>query len=127
MKSETTETPASPKRTFATLAEAIDFIAVCLEKNDPQALYAEFSLASRKGKIRDYEQFIRASFLNTAFPDLQKRHSQTNIRALYREREFPAAEDTLHLGGHFAELGCIHINFARASRGWTLDEILMCR
>ena len=118
---EQQENPAA--RQFTSLATAVDWIADCLEKDDvPQLLAAALGAAERVERDPCYaEYFGRACEL------LTERHQALDLRRLYQGRDFPGDSERFKLGGHMAELGCLHIDFVRREPGWFLWDIWLCR
>ena len=112
-------------RSFQHLSEAVDWISTCLETGAAQEMAAHLAYV-RRSRIKNFRP-DRERFIQWEFPNLQKRHQEIDLRRYYQGREFPEQESTFTLGGHFAELGCIHIDFARTAQGWVLDEIWTCR
>jgi len=58
---------------------------------------------------------------------LREKHQERSLLERYRGRRFPWLRRRLELGGHAKELGHLHIDFARTSDGWVLDNVFMCR
>lgn len=106
---------------FAGLSQAVNFIAACLERNDPQRLHENMA------NTRQIAQTDLLIFREFVFAQLQKRHEEIDLRSRYRQLHFPAGENRFKLGGHMAELGCIHIDFVKTDEGWLLDSITICR
>ena len=109
---------------FDTLAQAVDFISDRLESDDVSGLMSQVAQAQRrlerKPDFRDY-------FAQFVFAQLQAKHREKDLRQRYAGLGFPA-DDTRHkLGGHMAELGCLHIDFEKQDAGWSLHNIWICR
>lgn len=116
--------PAWHRERFANLSEALDFLAGCLELGDPGTLLSELEEAPRTlNSLPDY----RAYFDRYVFQPLRAIHLKMDLRALYRDREFPSEGLAFKLGGHMQELGCIHIDFIQDEQGWSLRDIWLCR
>ena len=58
---------------------------------------------------------------------LKNSHKKTSLQELYIQKEFPKAKDKFKLGGHMAELGCIHIDFIKIDDKWYLEDIWNCK
>jgi hypothetical protein len=109
---------------FRTLSDAVDFISRCLEEDASAELAsAPARFAANVARDPDYLDY----FSRFIFEPLQETHRRTDLRALYAGREFPSQETHFKLGGHMAELGCIHVDFVRQGAVWTLEEIWLCR
>lgn len=106
---------------FVGLSQAVNFIASCLESNDPLRLHENMA------NTRQIEQTDLLIFREFVFAQLQKRHEEIDLRSRYRQLHFPTGENRFKLGGHMAELGCIHIDFVKTDEGWLLDSITICR
>jgi hypothetical protein len=108
---------------FLTLSQAVGMIAEILERNSAEALLAACARLSRPELAETYlpERFY------LIFAQLQACHQETDLRERYRDRRFPAGDKRFTLGGHLAELGCIHLEFRKLECGWVLDEIFICR
>jgi len=50
-----------------------------------------------------------------------------DLRERYAGRDFPKDQNRFKLGGHMAELGCVHIDFVNWDGGWRLWNISVCR
>jgi len=99
---------------FQSLAEALGFIAGCLDAQDLNALDTAFEKAS--GEHGRY-----------ALEALRRCHEQQRLGAIFAGRSFPTDETRYKIGGHGAELGHIHINFRHRDDGWVLEKIFICR
>ena len=114
-------------RTFATLADAVAFLADNLDNADVEAIAAQCTdsrldtdrPASVLPPKRDYR--VRA------IQGLAARHAERSLRSRYLGREFPSDASHFKLGGHGQELGHIHIDFLLSDTGWQLKEIWVCR
>jgi hypothetical protein len=130
--------PLSYPRSFETLAEAIDFIAECVESGSALTLFHE-TLASQvpvrklvlktaAGRIVVPVQPEAAEhFADWVFPRLCQQQERMDLRARYSDRDFPPDAERLKLGGHDSELGHVHIDFIRRDEGWCLEQIWECR
>ncbi|MBC8331063.1 MAG: hypothetical protein H8E28_03695 [Anaerolineae bacterium] len=119
----------TPHLSFKTLSQAVDFIASCLDQNQILRL---------TGQIQHFEQDRQRTqklgpdyhanyFATHIFTQLQQIHTRSNLREIYAEQNFPNNETFHKLGGHMAELGCIHIDFQQQANGWVIQNIWMCR
>jgi hypothetical protein len=114
----------SSVRSFSTLAEAVGFIAECLDTDAGAELLAELEhgrdlLARRPDHAGYFAEFV--------FGALKLSHEQMDLRERYKGQDFPEDDPHLKLGGHMAELGCTHIDFVRRDDGWRLRDIFVCR
>jgi hypothetical protein len=109
---------------FQTLSQAVDFIATQVEHEAIQGLTRHFAHIRR---ANFQEPAYSEHFSKRVFPELKRVHQEKDLRALYRGRRFPENVQRYTLGGHMAELGCLHIDFERVQDGWILDEIWECR
>jgi hypothetical protein len=119
----TTKHPENVRR-FRSLSEAIDFIAVCLETDTTTGLSAEIEgLEALLSGDRGYAYY----FVRDIFTPLKEIHEKKDLRNLYRDREFPTDEHGFKLGGHFSELGNIHISFMHRDGGWVIHDVWLTR
>jgi hypothetical protein len=61
------------------------------------------------------------------FSQLQGYQREMDFWLRYQGKRFPVDDQRFTLGGHMAELGCIHIDFQKVDGGWVLDNIWICR
>lgn len=108
-----------PIRTFQTLAEAVAFIAHCLESNSAIQLLAETNGIGRQIS-RSPSAIDR---FKETFGTLQTLHQQHDLRILYRDSHFPTESDRFQLGGYLSEQADLTIEFVRCRRGWVLEKI----
>lgn len=108
---------------FRTLSQAVSFIVGVLEQNSAATLSAACARLSRPELA---ETYLLDRF-NDLFAQLKARHQAIDFREIYRGRRFPESVNQFTMGGHFSELGCIHIEFRKLECGWVLDEIFECR
>ncbi len=104
---------------FEKLEEAVEFLVACLQDDRFKDL-AGACIGRRGGR----PLFPRTQ---TVFGVLKRRHEKTPLAQLYAETEFPEEGMTFKLGGHFSELGHIHIDFEKQHRRWYIADIWMCR
>lgn len=100
---------------FASLAEAVRFLEERLDSGDAAGLRT--ACAGRLGCT------------DSAFAALKFSHDARRLSARYAGREFPDG-DELKLGGHGAELGHVHVDFARRGllkKAWRLEAVWVCR
>ena|SRR5450759_3184196 len=112
-------------RHFRSLAEAVDFIATCLDANSPADLFAQVAFPAER--YRHVVPDHLSHFAAWVFPPLLAEHRKHDLRSLYAGRDFPEAASALTLGGHFAEIGCMHTEFVKSPDGWALSDIWQCR
>jgi hypothetical protein len=103
--------------TFQRLAEAVAFLASRLDAG---------KLDEIADACPDYGDDTRSYRMN-AIRALVDYHGEVDLRQRYESREFPSLERKFKLGGHGAELGHVHIDFAKASDGWQIANIFICR
>lgn len=119
-----TEESTKSNSQFALLSEAVNFIARCLEAEKVTDLFWELERAQEHmAQSPDYLKY----FSEFIFSPLREVHVCQDLRDLYQGRDFPRRDNKFKLGGHMAELGCIHIDFVRQGQGWSLVDISMCR
>lgn len=108
------------QRSFANLAEAVKFITECLNNDDYKKLAG--TCLGREG-AKSYLLRYRTPF------DLLKNYNTKDkpFGDKYKKREFPDNKNKLKLGGHKAELGCVHIDFIKIDGKWYLEDIWNCR
>jgi len=104
---------------FSELSEAIQFITVCLAQEDFEKLSGA-CVGGRKPNV--YLAQHRG-----VFDKLKGAHEKTPLQNLYAKRSFPKDAETFKLGGHMAELGCIHIDFVKKGDSWYLADIWECK
>lgn len=120
------DSPAEEKsaKGFQCLSEAVDFIAVCLETDATEDLASEIeNLKALLGADASYAHY----FARSVFTRLKEIHQEKDLRGLYREREFPAAEKGFRLGGHLSELGNIQIGFKQRDSSWVICDVWLTR
>ena len=109
----------STQPVFTNPAEAIGYIRSCLEQNDPDRLYAAFSEETssfwRDHLFASLGEIDRAETLESVFLE----DGQIN--------EFPQQDSVLHLGGHGPRTHYLHLKLGRATTGWVLVSIHICR
>jgi hypothetical protein len=110
--------------TFGQLSEAVEFLAARLDVGDLDGIADECSAAAIDSA--DGVPSRRPSRLG-AIDELGRQHRSRDIRRLYEGRQFPDDLLQFKLGGHGAELGHVHVDFARAGESWVLKEIWICR
>ncbi len=108
-----------PPPSFATVPEAVEFIAECLDNDDHNSL----STACVGG---DRPQVYLTTH-RRAFDMLRAAHGRTPLQSLYATRAFPKDQNTFKLGGHMSEIGHIHIDFVKIDGNWHLQDIWDCR
>jgi hypothetical protein len=101
---------------FTTPIEAIEFIRLCLQQNDPAKLYAAFSVETR--------EFWKDIF----FQDLHEIQNTETLKHVFLEHAritaFPEQEMILHLGGHDPRTHHLYITLSKTPFGWVLESIL---
>ena len=102
--------------TFTNFSQAITFIDNCLVDNATNRFVTAFVEPSHSEQM-----------LVNVFNRLNRGHEKGALIALYPGREFPTDELYDHLGGHFKELGCVHIFFNRTNGVWVLRDTFICR
>jgi len=101
---------------FTNFTQAITFIDKCLDDNATNRFVTAFV------EPRSHEQ-MRINVFNNL-----KRYNQRNkLASLYPGREFPENDTLFGLGGHFKELGCVHIIFNQTNNVWILKDTFICR
>jgi hypothetical protein len=103
--------------TFQDLPEAVAFLATRLDIGQ---------LDEIADACPEYGDETR-SYRLAAIRVLGERHREADLRSLYRDRKFPESDAKFKLGGHAAELGHVHIDFARSAGGWQIANIFICR
>jgi hypothetical protein len=106
------------------LSEALDFIARCLEQDQPLALLQEMEGA--QGHLA-YNPDYPYDFTHIVFSQLQDLHREKNLRILYQEQRFPLDKNEFFVGGFDSELWRIHIEFNKADQGRILREFYLSR
>ena len=109
------QSPAS----FSNLQEAVTFIAACLDQDD----FEKLSGACVGGR----RPAVYLAQHRSVFDTLKAAHENTPLQELYADRTFPEDTNTLKLGGHMAELGCLHIDFVKRDGHWFLADIWQCK
>lgn len=119
---------------FDTLAQAVDFIAACIEADSAPVLFKRTVVSERStrrfdlgDRIVTMEDSAGDDFARQVFPSLRQQHERMDLRVRYDGRCFPADAQRLKLGGHDSELGHIHIDFIRRDNGWVIERIWVCR
>jgi hypothetical protein len=111
-------------RAFGSLADAIEFIANCLETDAVVSLAAEIeTLEARLDALPN----CAYSFPEGIFFPLKAINEEKDLRSLFRGRDFPDGDVGFALGGHFSELGNIHIFFVKRDRGWVIRDMWLTR
>jgi hypothetical protein len=102
--------------TFTTPIQAIEFIRLCLQQNDPAKLYAAFTVETR--------EFWKDIF----FQDLREIQNTETLRHVFLEHKritsFPEQETVLHLGGHDSHTHYLYITLSKTPFGWVFESIL---
>ena len=111
-------------KSFQYLSEAVDFIAVCLETDATENLASEIENLKA---LLDADAGYAHYFARSVFSRLKEIHQEKDLRSLYREREFPATEKGLRLGGHLSELGNIQIGFRQRDSSWVICDVWLIR
>ena len=114
---------------FDTVAQAIDHIAIQLEKGNFEELAASCNSSNKLATAYyDGREFLSISSGRLwAIKALAEKHEELDLRKLYVNKEFPVDMDSFKLGGHAKELGHIHVDFIKLDEKWLLREIWMCR
>lgn len=111
-------------KAFESLPDAIDFITNCLETDAVVGLAAEIeTLEARLDALPDHA----SSFSEGIFFPLKAIHEEKDLRSLFRGKDFPDGDMGFALGGHFSELGNIHIFFVKRDRGWVIRDMWLTR
>jgi hypothetical protein len=105
--------------TFTNPREVIVFFRKCLEKNDPDRLYAAFS--------EETSDFWKERI----FLALQAIEQSETLECIFLEdgrvTDFPSNECVLHLGGHSLRTQHLNIRLEKTKAGWVLASIFVCR
>jgi hypothetical protein len=107
-------------RRFVTLAEAIDFVAECLEQDDVSALASEIeTMQARLAYDPDYAQY----FIPAIFSQLKDLHEKKDLHSA----EIPgdASEYELRFSGY--RLMGMHVCFVKHSDGWIIHDTYLTR
>jgi len=113
--------------TFATLPDAISFLAERLDSNDHDAIAAACDGPPETPRNVAGEVVHWRRHQTWAIKKLAEAHTQCDLRERYAGREFPAGVRCFKLGGHEAELGHTHVDFLYTREGWLLERIWVCR
>ncbi len=108
--------------TFQDLPEAIDFIATCLERNEPIRLLAQIEHVGRRvapGQVPYVDRF------QAAFRALARFHAAFDLRQTYRGAHFPKHAEIYHLAGPVTSATGAHLVFVRHPDGWRLAHVGM--
>ena len=120
---EVTPKPVEEIRHFQTLAEALDWIATCLETDAITDLAEEMEgLETLLERVPGWGLIFRK-----CFAALKEIHLSKDLRQIYKAREFPNDESCLELGATSGELEHKALWFSKRDRGWVLVEITMYR
>jgi hypothetical protein len=112
-------TPPRPVRTFATVQEAVAFLADCLESGAVIHLLAEIhGVSQRVGRNKAVVDRFK-----TVFRQMQAMHEAQDLRLRYQDAAFPASGDHYQLSGDLAQQDDLDIQFVRLARGWVLERI----
>ena len=107
---------SSDKPSFTKLTEAVSFIVTCLDQNATNCFSAAF--IEPKSGVESHKY---------VFIGLKRINATTPLTALYKGKDFPTNQPAFWLGGHFRELGCIHIGFVHTNGVWYLSDTFICR
>jgi hypothetical protein len=109
----------STQPSFNTPIEAIEFIRVCLQQEDPAVLYTAFT------------QDISESWKERLVQILREIETAETLEHVFLENgritSFPEQETVLHLGGHSPSTHYLHIKLVKIASGWILESIHVCR
>jgi hypothetical protein len=108
-----------PTTSFSNLQEAVTFITDCLDRDDFEKL-SSACVGGRKPTVYLAQH-------RSVFDKLKAAHKNTPLQKLYANRRFPKNKDKFKLGGHMAELGCLHIDFVKKDDHWFLADIWQCK
>jgi hypothetical protein len=109
---------------FQNLSQALKLLAECFERGTAGELF-QYCAHHRRPQIA--KSPLSAEFMGSVFSQLKRFHQELDFRVRYQARHFPEDARQYTLGGHMAELGCIHIEFYKTDSGWLLDDIWVCR
>ena len=107
---------SNDKPSFTNLSDAVSFITTCLDK-DTKNLFSEAFTLPRSGT--ETHKYV--------FAELKRINKRTPLPSIYKEREFPTNQASFWLGGHFKELGCVHIGFVHTNGAWCLTDTFICK
>jgi hypothetical protein len=104
---------------FNTPVEAIEFIRVCLQQDDPAELYSAFT--------RETSDFWKDILIQ----HMCEIEAADTLKCVFLEggkiTTFPEQETVLRLGGHSPLTHYIHIKLVKVASGWVLESIHICR
>ena len=112
---------------FSQLQDAVAFLAVRLDEGDADAIADQCTDAAQDSAAGVNGLPARRTYRLAAIGELRRQHGLRSLRSTYEHREFPVDADVFKLGGHGAELGHVHVDFARTGESWRLKEIWICR
>jgi hypothetical protein len=106
-------------RSFATVAEAVDFVATCLETGTAIQLLAEiYGVSQQVGRTKAVVDRFKE-----VFNQMRILHQTQDLRQRYQSATFPKADDQFSLGGDLAKEADLDVQFVRLDRGWVLSRI----
>ncbi|MBX2997872.1 MAG: hypothetical protein KF893_05130 [Caldilineaceae bacterium] len=112
-------TQPRPVRTFATVQEAVDFLATCLETGTAIQLLAEiYGVSQQVGRSKALVDRFKE-----VFDQMQDLHQAQDLRRRYRSAAFPADDDHYPLDGDLSHEADLDVQFVRLDRGWVLERI----
>jgi hypothetical protein len=121
LDSEETLSTTKPRavRTFATVQEAVDFLATCLETGTAIQLLAEIHGVSQQvGRTK-----VLVDRFKDVFNQMRILHQAQDLRHRYRSAAFPKADDHYPLDGDLSQEADLDVQFVRLERGWVLERI----
>lgn len=116
-----------PTVSFASLSDAVGFLADHLDVGDAESIAVECCDAEHDSEHNVSQRPPPKTYRLRAIQELGRRHRAQSLRSLYAGREFPGDATQFKLGGHDAELGHVHVDFVRTDISWRLKEIWICR
>jgi hypothetical protein len=106
-------------RTFATVQEAVDFLATCLETGTAIQLLAEiYGVSQQVGRSKALVDRFKE-----VFDQMQILHQTQDLRQRYRSAAFPKDDDHYPLDGDLSQEADLDVRFVRLDRGWVLERI----
>jgi hypothetical protein len=121
LDSEETLSTTKPRavRTFATVQEAVDFLATCLETGTAIQLLAEIhGVSQRVGRTK-----VLVDRFKEVFNQMRILHNAQDLRQRYRAAAFPKDDDHYPLDGDLSQEADLDVQFVRLDRGWVLERI----
>jgi len=121
LNSDETLSTTKPRavRTFATVQEAVDFLATCLETGTAIQLLAEiYGVSQQVGRSKALVDRFKE-----VFDQMRVLHRAQDLRHRYRSATFPKDDDHYPLDGDLSHEADLDVQFVRLDRGWVLERI----